>query len=182
MDLASMTPFDLTGAVVRTLVLYALAEHQGGGATSIVATMSGTSFSVEDNGRGHGLARTIAGVPYLHYIYTHLEYPFGEADAGEVQLQGLGMSLVTALCSELHLTVRTPAETLRLRYADGRLCGETREQGPNTRTGNTIEGRLRAELSLQPGDEATLERWLVHLQRLHPTLGVVFNGRAVVAG
>lgn len=91
---------------VRALILYSLAEHQLGHATTIRVTANGNSFSVGDDGRGHASARTVASAPYLKFIYNHFDYSFGLDEAAPVQLQGAGMSLINSLCSELTVEVR----------------------------------------------------------------------------
>jgi DNA gyrase/topoisomerase IV subunit B len=125
---------DLVMLVTRALVLYSLAEFHGGYASTIDVNVDATSFSVSDDGRGHAIARTINGLPYLPFIYTHLDYPFADADPpGQVQLQGIGMSLINAMCSELSVVVRKPHGTLRLRYEAGWLANETRDASQTTR-------------------------------------------------
>ncbi len=172
-----LEPLDTTAQVFRTLTLYALAEHQSGHATALTLAASGSTFSVADNGRGHGVDRVIEGVPYLHFIYRHLDYPFGAPVAGAVQLQGLGMSLLNGLCSELHLTVRKPDETLLLGFRAARLCEERRLSEANAVCGNTVQGEVRRELQARPTDEARLEAWLCRLGRVNPGLSLNFNGK-----
>src|ERR1700756_4426501 len=99
-------PHPLVAHVVRALVLYALDEVRSGHATQIRVAADGASFSVSDDGRGHAIYRTIDGTPYLRLVYTHLDYPFEEAQAPPVQLHGIGMSLINALCSEMTVLVR----------------------------------------------------------------------------
>lgn len=178
-DASDATPLDLTGQVVRSLTLYALAEFQSGHATALAVQARGRSFSVSDNGRGHGLDRKVSGVSYLQVIYNQLEYPFPDGQAGEVQLQGIGLSLINTVCAELRLTVRKPSESLRITYRAGRLCEEQRLAGPQSETGNTLKGEVRAELQHQPTDEACLHQWLRRLHRAHPGLALSFNGRPV---
>ena len=100
----------LTADVVRALTLYCLAEFQSGHATTIRITAEGNSFSIADDGRGHAIERAIDGTPYLKFIYTHFDYPFETGQNAPVQLQGIGMSLVNALCSELIVTANYQPE------------------------------------------------------------------------
>ena len=65
--------------------------------------------------------RTVEGSPYLDFIYTHLDYPFGVGSTKPVQLHGLGMSLLNRLCAELKVSVRKATATLSLRFEAGRL-------------------------------------------------------------
>ncbi len=176
-----LEPLDATGQVFRALTLYALAEHQGGHATRLNLSARGRSFSVADNGRGHALDRSVEGVPYLSFIYRHLEYPFAASRGGDVQLQGLGMSLLNRLCAELHLVVRRPQETLHLGFRGGRACEERRVAESNEECGNTVSGELRSELQPQPTDEAALEAWLGQVLRANPGLALSFNGKLLAA-
>lgn len=176
-----MPTFDLTGHVVRALTLYALAEFQGGHATALALRATGNAFSVSDNGRGHGIDRTVNGVRYLDFIYNHFDYPFDSTRGGEVQLQGIGMSLINSLCSELRLTVRKPLETLTLTYRAGLFCAETRLVAANEESGNTVEGEVRSELQRRPTDQAQLEQWLLRIQQSNLGLELRFNGRLLLA-
>ena len=168
----------LTINALRALVLYSLAEHQLGHATTIRVTTNGNSFSVGDDGRGHSIARTVASAPYLKFIYNHFDYPFGSNDAAPVQLQGIGMSLINSLCSELTVEVRKPDSMLRLTFRKGQLCGnEVRDiVTPAGEAGNTISGTVRPELGGDGVDNTSLALWLRQLLPAHPLLRIVFNG------
>lgn len=161
-------------------MLYSLAEHQLGHCTVIRVEAREWSFSVSDNGRGHAIDRTVAGSPYLKFIYTHFDYPFA-ADAQEpVQLQGIGMSLINALCSELTLTVRQPGMTLRMQFANGHLQHQQRLEEAPGNTGNTVSGTVASRLS--PGfDEVALDAWLRRVKSSAPSVALHFNGREVHA-
>lgn len=105
---------DLAALVVKSLVLYSLAEHQAGFAHTVRVDVHGTSFSVSDDGRGHSIDREVEGQPYLRLIYEQVRYPFGQDIPARVQLQGIGMSLLNALCSELEVLIQKPGSGLRL--------------------------------------------------------------------
>lgn len=167
--------------VIRALVLYSLAEHQVGHATTIRVTTNGNSFSVGDDGRGHSIARTVASAPYLKFIYNHFDYPFGLNEAAPVQLQGIGMSLINSLCSELTVEVRKPDAMLRLTFRDGQLCGHEVQDivTPAGETGNTISGTMRPGLAGDGVDHASLAQWLRQLLPAHPSLRIVFNGETL---
>lgn len=171
-------PPDVAGNAIRALVVYSLAEHQLGHATIIRVTVNANTFSVSDNGRGHAIARTVGAAPYLKFIYNHFDYPFGSDEAAPVQLQGLGMSLINALCSELSVVVRKRDATLRLKFRDGQLCEHqvTDVASDASETGNTVAGAVRRELAGDGVDVALLEHWLQQLLRAHPALHIVFNG------
>src|SRR5438034_6665675 len=95
---------DVTGAIVRALVLYALAEFQSGHAKTIRVNAQGLSFQVSDDGRGHAVDRTVAEQPYMTFVYEHLDFPFGQSAAPPVQLHTIGLSFINTLCSELVVT------------------------------------------------------------------------------
>lgn len=175
----SPIPPDTTTSIVQTLVLYALAEHQGGHARHLRVTAHGRSFSVEDDGRGHAIRREIDGAPYLNFIYGHLDYPHEEGQAKPVQLQGLGMSLLNRLCDELIVQVRKPAATLEMRFHLGRLQSHTLTETANPQTGNRVAGTVHADFSPLPADEGTLTRWLQRVAVTAPSLQLQFNGQAL---
>ncbi len=94
-----------------------------------------------------------------------------------MQLQGLGMSLLNCLCSELRLTVRKPQEALLLVFREGRLCQERRVSAAQVETGNSVQGEVRPDLQRRPTAEAELEEWLGRVQQAHPGLSLSFNGK-----
>jgi hypothetical protein len=85
---APLAAADTTAHVVRALVLYALAEHQAGHATTLQVSAEGRAFSVADDGRGHAPDRAVGGAPDLSFTHTQLDYPFAE---GEVEGVGTGV-------------------------------------------------------------------------------------------
>ncbi|MFZ5549574.1 MAG: hypothetical protein ACOZJX_12830 [Pseudomonadota bacterium] len=172
---------DTCSAVVRALVLYALAEAQAGHATLLRVTAEGRSFSVADNGRGHPLAREVGGTPYLKLIYTHLDYPFGTSPGAPVQLQGLGMSLINTLCSELSSTVHRPEGTLRLVFREGTLTEQTLTPGSSGEAGNLVSGTVGPAVSGPGIDIAGLQAWLQGVQASRPSVTLFFNGQALHA-
>lgn len=172
---------DITGYVVRALALYSLGEFQAGHASSIHVSANGASFTVADDGRGHAIDRNVAGLPYLPFIYTHLDYPFSATASGPIQLQGIGMSLVNALCSELSVTVYRENVTLRMTYNDGRLCDEERKTVANGSSGNTVTGTISPRLQQAGSDPANIEKWLLGVLAVNPPLKVYFNGKELRA-
>ncbi len=170
-------PLDLTATAVRALVLYPLLEFQSGHATTIWVTANGHSFSIADDGRGHALDREVNGTSYLKFIYNHCDYPFASGRSAPIQLQGIGMSLVNAMCSELALTVSKKDETLHVLFRNGQLVSSQRSATPSERTGIAVSARLNAHL--QPNGVATepLEAWLKGLLVSDPGLKLHFNGR-----
>lgn len=172
---------DLPAVALRALVLYCLAEFQSGHATTIRVTADGTSFSISDDGRGHPLDKSVEGTSYLEFIYTHFDYPFESGRSAPVQLQGIGMSLVNALCSELDLTVRKQDATLRLRFRDGQLCDSLRTPGESEGTGITVAARIHPQVGSRSVDIERLEEWLLGVLAASPALRLFFNGRELQA-
>jgi DNA gyrase/topoisomerase IV subunit B len=170
---------DLTATVLRALLLYSLAEHQSGQASTIRVTAEGTSFSLSDDGRGHPIDKTVEGTSYLAFVYTHLDYPFPAGRSAPVQLQGIGMSLVNALCSELRLQVNKRDAELELLFAQGQLVQRTRRELASEQTGIQVSGRIAPGLGSAPADLAGLEQWLRAVLATAPALRLFFNGRAL---
>lgn len=178
MTVANLAPLrDLTSTAVRALMLYSLAEFQSGNASTIRVTAEGNSFSIADNGRGHSIDKTVDGTSYLKFIYSHFDYPFESGCGAPIQLQGIGMSLVNALCSELTLTVRKRDATLQLLFRDGQLCESNRMAVLSEETGITVSAQVSPQL--QAGVVATeqLEAWLLGVLAASPSLKLFFNGR-----
>ena len=168
---------DFIADVVRALVLYSLAEFQSGHATTIRVSAEGASFSVTDDGRGHAIDRTIAGSPYLQFVYMHLDYPFDTMRGSPVQLHGIGMSLVNALCSSLDVTARRRAATLRMRFRNGQLSGEELIDVGSEVTGNTVSGTVHPQLQKHGADMTRIRRWLRSVLAASPALKLYFNGQ-----
>lgn len=180
-DASSTDCLDITAQAVRALTMYSLAEFQSGHASTLGISAAGTSFSVTDDGRGHAIDRTIAGSPYLQSIYTQLDYPFAAVEGGPVQLHGIGMSLLNALCSELSVTVRKTDGTLRMTYRAGRICNEERLEPALEPTGNTVSGTISPALQRDPTNAERIEQWLVRVLASNPALKLHFNGRQLHA-
>jgi hypothetical protein len=172
---------DLAAAAVRALVLYSLAEVQAGHATTIRVTAEGTSFGIADDGRGHAIERTVAGTPYLKFIYTQLEYPFEPGQGAPIQLQGIGMSLINALCCELAVTVRKRDITLRQSFRDGQLRGSELIDVKSELSGNTISGTVSPRFQTSEVRAGPLRDWLLGVLAASPNLRLFFNGRELQA-
>ena len=172
---------DIAGSVVRALVLYSLAEFQSGHSTTIRVNAEARSFSIEDDGRGHAIERTIAGSPYLQFVYTHLDYPFAPARGAPIQLQGIGMSLINALCRELTVTARRQDATLRMSFQGGSLCDQELFEVKSEGTGNTISGTLDSQFQTCGLDANELRQWLLGVLAASPSLKLYFNGQNVHA-
>ncbi len=136
-----LDPQDIAACLVRALVLYSLAEFQSGHATTVRVTADGHSFSVSDNGRGHAIDRTVAGLPYLKFVYTHLDYPFEQHQGAPLQLHAIGISLINVLCNELAVATHKRDVTLRMSFQSGRLCAYDIVDVESEETGNAISAR-----------------------------------------
>lgn len=183
-EAAQSAAADLFSTMSRVLVLYSLAEFQSGHASTIRVLVDGTTCSVADDGRGHAIHRVVSGQPYLPFIYTHQHYPFQDAqpqNAGQVQLQGMGMSLVNALCSELVVVVKKREGTLRLTYASGHLTREERDDLVNESTGTSVSATLDPALHTGSVDLPEIERWLTRIATAHPTLKLSLNDAVIRA-
>lgn len=173
---------DIAACAVRGLVLYSLAEFQSGHATTIRVTAEGASFSIADDGRGHAIRRDVAGTPYLKLIYTHLQYPFESGQSVPIQLQGIGMSLINALCAELEVIARRHDATLRLSFRHGHLCDSELVEVGSDDTGNTIRGTVNPQLQKGESNTVQLEQWLLGVVAASPGLKLFFNGLELHAG
>ena len=153
-----------------------MAELQSGHATTIRVSAEGRSFGVADDGRGHAVDRSVAGVPYLDFVYTHLDYPFESAVDAPVQLHCIGVSLLNTLCSELSVTVRKPDKALRLWFRDGQLDQSELKASEAMETGTEISGTIHPRIQAGDVDLVRLEEWLVSLLVASPSLKIIFNG------
>lgn len=168
-----------TAHIIQSLVLYAVAEHQAGHARRLWVELDGGAFVVADDGRGHAIDKSVDGTPYLQLIYEQLQYPFALDQPGAVQLHGIGISLVNALCCELEVWVHKAHGGLHLRFAQGRLVAHERLPGPFTDTGNRLRGRVHPALQPTGTDLQQLTSWLRALQRATPGLTIHVNGAAL---
>jgi DNA gyrase/topoisomerase IV subunit B len=175
-DASTSDSHDIAGSVVRALVLYSLAEFQSGHSTTIRVNAEARSFSIEDNGRGHTIERTVAGSPYLQFVYTHLDYPFVPARGAPIQVQGIGLSLINALCCELTVTARKQDATLRMSFRGGNLRDQELLKVRSEGTGNTISGAVDSQFQKCDLDKQKLQQWLLGVLAASPTLKLYFNG------
>ena len=180
-DTSAPDSLDITAQAVRALTLYSLAEFQSGHASTIRVSADGTSFCVADDGRGHAIARTVTGSPYLQFIYTHLDYPFAVGEGSPVQLHGIGMSLLNAMCSKLSVNVQKTDATLRMTYRDGHLCEEEHQDVPTGSTGTAVSGTINPTVQRGQANPECIEKWLLNVLASNPPLKVHFNGKELHA-
>lgn len=165
--------------LVRALVLYAIAEVQAGHASCIDVQACDDSFVVADNGRGHPIDKKIDGTPYLSFIYEQFEFPFGLRTPGPVQLQGIGMSLINRMCTELRVTVSRSGEQLELVFRDGALVSRERSPAAASGSGNRIVGKAARSTAPTQLIGERLVGWLSTLRSSTPGLCITYNGESV---
>ena len=178
---SATNPSDVTAILVRALVLYALAEFQSGNASTLRVSAEGCSFSVSDDGRGHAIDRNVAGKAYLPFIYTHLEYPFAAGESSPVQLHGIGMSVLNALCSELSVVVQKKTVTLFLNYRGGYLYEDLRTDNGNEATGTAVSGKVSSHIQRAETNVIGIEHWLTGILGANPGLKLYFNEKELHA-
>lgn len=169
---------DVLAMIVKSLVLYSVAEAQAGHVTTIRVAVGSSTFTVSDNGRGHSVNRAVDGIPYLSLIYSHFDYPFGARSGPAVQLQGIATSLVRSMCSDFTLTVRKDGACHQVRFQASAISTTARPMTTDEERGNTIEGTVKPGFPRAP-DVAALEQWLQGVAASVPGLQVFFNGHLV---
>ncbi len=177
---ASLQIHSLTSNVVKTLVLYSLAEHQQGHARRIDVCADGRSFIVRDDGRGHAVTRNVEGAPYLDFIYQHLQYPFAEGVARPIQLHGLGMSFLNQMCESLQVRVQKADVTLTISFACGTLVRKQVIDANNHQTGTELTGVTVDMPETVGGQQPSLEQWLRAVRASSSGLVMSFNGHFIV--
>jgi DNA gyrase/topoisomerase IV subunit B len=170
---------DIAAAIVRALVLYSLAEFQSGHATTIRVHAQGLSFQVSDDGRGHAVNRTVAGQPYMTFVYEHLDFPFAQPAAPQVQLHTIGLSFINTLCSELVVTVNRRGTSFRRIYRDSQMVDAETLSTESGEPGNAIAGALSPRLQHRGVDETRLRQWLGAVATASPGLKLYFNDAVV---
>ena len=174
-DILRPDHIDIAACAVRALTLYSLAEFQAGHATTVYVHAEGASFTVADNGRGHAIGRSVDGMPYLWFVYTHLDYPFGAAQAPTIQPHGIGISLLNSLCSQLSVVARRREATLRMSFVNGVLREEEVLNVESSSTGNTIAGTINPLFQHEGACLTAIEDWLRTVLRATPQLKLYFN-------
>lgn len=148
----------------RALLAYSVHEHKEGHARRIDVWVGPDAFVVQDDGRGMGLDRG-------GYVESLMGLLVGRAE--EVQLHGVGLSLIAAATPRLEIESRRGGTLWRQSFtwgiADGPPVGEPCGPETGTRTSFTAPAAWsaldRAELSAQ------IEVW----QQRNPTLTIVLH-------
>ncbi|GAP35001.1 hypothetical protein [Piscinibacter sakaiensis] len=163
--------------LVQALVLYAVAEAQAGHVTRIEVQADADRFAVADDGRGHSVDRRVGAVPYLTVVYEQFDFPFGQADPGPVQLQGIGLSLINRRCSELLVEVVRGGQRVVTTYRAGRQVAQQREPAPAAaRSGTRIAGRVAGGAPPREDVARALCDWLAAVQAACPGVALVGPG------
>ena len=105
----------------RCAFAYSLLEFQAGHVAKIDVEAEGNSVSIADDGRGHAIERKADGVPHVEIIYSQLGTSEQDTRMPEIAIHALGVSLFSAFCAELVVEARKDNETVRARFADGKL-------------------------------------------------------------
>ncbi len=163
--------------LARVLVLYAVAEAQAGHVTRIDVLAQGHTFGVSDDGRGHSIDKKIDGTNYLSFIYSQFQFPFSKPEPGPVQLQGIGMSLLNSLCSNLEVTVTRAGQRLQLVFELGTLLSQRREPAPEAGSGNRLVGTVAAQETPTISEGHLLIEWLTELMPCLPGVCITLNGQ-----
>ena len=115
--------------------------------------------------------------PSTAFTYTHFEYPFASTQSSPIQPQGIGMSLVNALCSDLVFTVRKREETRQLMFRDGKLHERKRKKAASEETGITVAATIKPQLQGGGVGEEQPRHWLLCVLAASPSLKLVCNDR-----
>jgi DNA gyrase/topoisomerase IV subunit B len=178
-DLSAFNRHDVTTLIVRSLVLYSLAEHQAGFANRVEVNVDGSLFSVEDDGKGHSIDKSIDDTPYLPLIYEQVNYPFGSRTTAPVQLQGIGISIINVLCESLEVTIQKKDCRLLLGFESGRLIARERQDQISKKTGNRINGSVNVAFMREPFNSSQFGFWLKEIATVAPKLELSFNRQPI---
>jgi hypothetical protein len=86
------------------------------------------------------------------------------------------MSLINAMCSELHLTARKRDKRLHMSFRNGALAAHDLVPHRCDATGNTVAGLLDARCCAGGVSQHALRGWLLDLANAAPSLKLSFNG------
>ncbi|TAG28681.1 MAG: hypothetical protein EAZ37_00900 [Burkholderiales bacterium] len=114
-------------------------------------------------------------------MYSHLDYPFDLDEAPPVQLQGIGISLINALCSELTVIVQKHDVTVRLSFRHRHLSGHETLAVTSPTTGNSVMGTVDAKLQMRAIDGDSLRNWCQSILAVSPGLTLFYNDVKVSA-
>ena len=165
----------------RCAFAYSLLEFQAGHVAKIDVEAEGNRMSITDDGRGHDIGRQVGGIPYVEMIYSQLGIREQNARMREIAIHALGVSLFSAFCLELVVEARKDNETVRARFADGRLTEMESLDAAASRTGNTIYFTLSPVKLREIASEDEIRDYLRWIKAENPTLGLSLNGNAIEA-
>ena len=156
----------------RCAFAYSLLEFQAGHVAKIDVEAEGNSVSIADDGRGHAIERKADGVPHVEIIYSQLGTSEQDTRMPEIAIHALGVSLFSAFCAELVVEARKDNETVRARFADGRLTEMESLDAAASRTGNTIYFTLSPVKLREIASEDEIRDYLRWIKAENPTLGL----------
>jgi DNA gyrase/topoisomerase IV subunit B len=96
-----------------------------------------------------------------------------------VEVHGIGMSLINALCRELMVTARERDATLCMSFQGGRLRDQELIAVTSEVTGNTISGPVDSQFQKRGMDTQKLQHWLHEVLAASPSLKLFFNGQEI---
>lgn len=155
-----MTP-DLPFLMFKTLMLYALHEHQLGEVTEIKVNVSEQELWIRDNGRGMGFDRVLKGIPYVSLVCGQLNDELIHNPGFQVQLQGMGLSWIVACARTFTLTGYRKGHIYQLGFEHGQQVGGIQPLEETTEQHGTHQ-----HLTLYPEQVFPLEHIHHHLQIL----------------
>ena len=137
---------------VRALLAYSLHEHQEGHSQRIDVWLGPESFTVQDDGRGMGLDRE-------GYVESLMGLLAG--GPGNVQLHGVGLSLVACSSSRMEIESRRGGILWKQSFAWGVADGPPVREAGGSETGTriTVVGRASSPEAELAEIEAQVGLW-----------------------
>jgi DNA gyrase subunit B len=166
------------------VVSNSLDEHLMGRARHIRVSVEGQLAEVEDDGGG------ISRAPWRNTGKSMLEVALTVLHAGgtlddhrphlHLELRGVGLAPVNALCESLEVEVRRDGSAWQQRYARGVPLGPLERIGPTSRTGTRV--RFRADSSIfdrTAFNRDAIRRRLFELAAFNPKLTLELMGERI---
>jgi DNA gyrase/topoisomerase IV subunit B len=154
-----------TGLLAKALLAYSVDEHQLGHTRRVEVRLAPEHLTLQDDGRGMGLDRG-------SYVGDLLGILVGRS--AEVQLHGIGLSLVAAVTPLLEIESRRGDRTWKQSFE----LGVAREAPAQSASGPSVGTRLTLT-GLPPASEADVASLLTQSkvwQAANPGLAIVLHG------